>query len=138
MPRKAKKPKTFHFKSWFTNVLRGACRRYPSYYSIRNKVKEEYFVETKMGKQARRVRYECQICHNKVSSKDIRTDHIDPVVPLTGFPMLPNGDPDWNSLIPRMFCPEENLQAICVECHDVKTKAENKQRKDLEKSLTNK
>jgi len=53
----------------------------------------------------------------------MRADHITPIVPVTGFDT-------WDSTIDRLFCEAEGLQALCVDCHAVKTKAENEERRE--------
>lgn len=49
-------------------------------------------------------------------------DHIDSVVPTTGFT-------DWNDVIERMFVEADKLQVLCKDCHDLKTQQEREQRK---------
>lgn len=51
-------------------------------------------------------------------------DHIKPIVPVE------NGGQkrDWNSIIERMFCEEDNIQNICYICHKIKTAAERDER----------
>jgi len=41
---------------------------------------------------------------------------------------------DWNSIISRMFCEEDNLQSICSTCHLEKTKKERAERALVRKS----
>lgn len=66
--------------------------------------------------------YQCALCSKIVGHKEIKADHINPVVPVDGFT-------DWNDIVSRMFCEESGFQALCKDCHDVKTKKENDQRK---------
>jgi 5-methylcytosine-specific restriction endonuclease McrA len=66
--------------------------------------------------------YQCTACSKIVGAKEIKIDHIEPVVPVTGFT-------NWDDLIGRLFCEESGLQAICKSCHDNKTKEENEKRK---------
>ena len=66
--------------------------------------------------------HKCSACGELFPAKDMRADHIDPIVPVTGFD-------NWDALIARLFCEIGGFQAICVECHAVKTKAENAERK---------
>ena len=66
--------------------------------------------------------YTCNLCKKVVGPKDIKIDHIDPVVPVTGFT-------NWDDVIGRLFCEESGLQAICSPCHKIKTDEENKKRK---------
>lgn len=56
-------------------------------------------------------------------------DHIDPVIPPnSSFEEL-----GLDGTVERLWCDPRNLQPICEECHDVKTKAERKQRSQLKK-----
>ena len=48
---------------------------------------------------------------------NIYVDHIDPVMPATGFTT-------WDDAIRRMFPEAEGFQLLCKECHSRKTKDE--------------
>jgi 5-methylcytosine-specific restriction endonuclease McrA len=62
--------------------------------------------------------YECASCHNEFVQTSVQVDHILPAVdPLIGFV-------SWDEFINRLFCPASNLQILCKDCHQVKTKAE--------------
>jgi hypothetical protein len=47
-------------------------------------------------------------------------DHIDPVIPIEDS----GKDKDWNVVIERMFCDEDNVQSICWICHKSKSLSE--------------
>lgn len=49
-------------------------------------------------------------------------DHITPVVDIK------KGMGSWDEFIIGLFCPAEDLQVLCKECHSAKTQEENKQR----------
>lgn len=68
----------------------------------------------------------CAMCSGVFRRKDMKKDHIDPVVPIEGFST-------WDEIIERLFVEEEGWQAICITCHDKKTKEENDKRKALRK-----
>lgn len=70
--------------------------------------------------------YQCSSCNKIVGHKEIKADHINPVIPVDGFT-------NWNDVITRMFCEESGFQALCKDCHDIKTKKENEQRKSWRK-----
>lgn len=70
--------------------------------------------------------YKCSKCSAEVGPKNIKIDHIDPVIPVSGFK-------DWDDVIHRLFCEVSGYQALCKECHDLKTKNENDERKKLKK-----
>lgn len=64
--------------------------------------------------------------------KDIRMlrldiDHRKPIISVE------HGFTDWNDLINGMFCGEDNLWAICKDCHDKKTSKEREERKQNRK-----
>lgn len=66
--------------------------------------------------------YYCAAHRGLVQRKDARCDHIEPVIPVTG----------WDGLVgfcKRLFCEAEKLQILCTACHQVKTNAENEQRR---------
>lgn len=69
----------------------------------------------------RKLGYQCAKC-KKIFDK-VKVDHIDPVVPTSGWV-------DWNSFIARLFCDPSKLQCLCEGCHNVKTKTETKERKN--------
>lgn len=70
--------------------------------------------------------YRCVMCGPDIlhPKKNIRIDHIHPVVPVTGWD-------DWNGYIVRMFCEVEGFQILCKPHHKDKTNAENATRRAL-------
>lgn len=90
--------------------------------------------------RTRRGFYICDGCKEEVPAstrdengkrvKNIIVDHVEPII-----------DPDigwvsWDSLIQRMFCEQDNLKALCYDCHKIKTddeKARAKARRLREK-----
>ncbi len=70
-------------------------------------------------------RYRCAQCKNDFGIREVQVDHIDPIVPIGTL----SKDMDWNTIVDRVFCEEDNLQVLCLECHKVKSKEENKMRK---------
>lgn len=75
--------------------------------------------------------YLCALCHLHVPASvridgerkpNIYVDHIEPVVPLTGWTT-------WDDIIARMFVEVDGLQVLCGPCHREKTEAERRERK---------
>lgn len=66
--------------------------------------------------------YKCNICKKETVAKEIKMDHIHPIVPVTGWD-------NWEGYFERLFCSEEGFQAICSGCHNDKTKGEQTLRK---------
>lgn len=71
-----------------------------------------------------RGKYTCAHCTNIFGPKQINVDHIDPVVPTSGWD-------NWDGFISRLFCKEEGFQILCHGCHDTKTASENVVRTQL-------
>jgi len=108
-------------RSFITSTLRGGFRKYPIKYECLQKACVGKKVNVKTNRLS--AHYECNICKEHVPTSEIQVDHIKPIVdPVTGFTT-------WDSFIENLFCEEDNLQAVCKPCHDIKTKAENTVRK---------
>jgi hypothetical protein len=129
-PKKPKKKADFNLRSWMIGQLRRMSRRYPPIYQVRNEAKETYTIPSKTGKPMKRVRFTCSICKKQFPNSEIRIDHIDPIIPVTGFPLNEDGTDDWSTVINRMFCSKDKLQALCITHHDEKSKLENSIRKE--------
>ena len=59
----------------------------------------------------RRKDYQCAICGLWWPPKGVQVDHIVPV----------GSCEDWNAFIERMFCEEDGLRVLCLECHKNET-----------------
>lgn len=109
-------------KSFVVSALRSATRRYPPIHETRTEAKTDKKINPKTKRLAQH--YACAACGEEYPASETQVDHILPVVdPTQGFV-------DWNTYIPRLFCPKENLQLLCSSCHDLKT-MEEKQSKQL-------
>jgi hypothetical protein len=106
------------WKSFIKNQLRGATRKWAP------------ITDCLTAARARRGFYKCTGCGEEVPattktgakrSKNVYVDHIDPIVPVTGWI-------SWDSCIERMFCEADNLQVLCKSCHDSKSKEETAER----------
>lgn len=61
-------------------------------------------------------------------------DHVDPIIPVdSSFE-----DMSLDEVVDRTWCPENRLQFLCEVCHDRKTKAENKTRRENKKAKNEK
>lgn len=107
--------------AFIMSTLRAGSRRWPPKWDALEEAKTEKKPNAKTGRLAQH--YKCAGCQEEFTSKDIEVDHIEPVVPLTGFV-------SWDNVIERLFCSKKNLQVLCTKCHKAKTKEENKQKKD--------
>lgn len=102
------------FTSFVMSALRKASQRYPPKHAV---------------KKEARIRRGVYICAgyerepHEVPAKHTHIDHIEPVVPLSGFTT-------WDEIINRLFCNSDGLQVLCSECHSSKTKEERRIRKE--------
>lgn len=91
--------------------------------SLRWKPRQEAMKDAARGKQINRLsgrmaeHYECAGCSSLFPSKLVAMDHIHRVVPLVGFT-------SWDDIAERMYCEKGGFQALCAECHGLKTSAE--------------
>lgn len=104
------------YRSFITSTLRAGSRKWPPKYETLNAAKTEKKVNKKTGRLAQH--YRCYACEQEFTQKDVQVDHIKPVIdPKKGFI-------SWDVYIDRMFCESINLQVLCKDCHQVKTKKE--------------
>jgi hypothetical protein len=98
------------FRSFLMSILRRASRFW--------KPSEICIEKTRVSRGV----HICPSCKKTCRRKDMKKDHINPVIPVTGFG-------SWDEVIKRLFVTEDKWQAICHECHAEKTKQENALRK---------
>ena len=110
------------FHSFVKSALRAASSRWPPKYTALN----EAFVDKRVNDKTGRIgkHYKCAKCLGIFPTAEVQVDHIDPVVPLSGFNT-------WDELINRIFCEKEGFQVLCTECHKNKTHEERIIRKNL-------
>jgi len=108
------------FNSFIKSALRAASRRWPPKFGA---LKKAYTCNKKNIKTNRMSKhYTCAQCRGLFPTSEVEVDHINPVVPVTGFTT-------WGEVIERMFCEEEGFQVLCRTCHSVKSTAERAKRK---------
>ena len=66
--------------------------------------------------------YQCKKCKKWHPEKQINVDHIIPAGSLNCAQDLP-------LFVERLFCEQDNLQVLCVTCHDKKTLKEKQSKK---------
>lgn len=107
-------------RNFIISLLRAGSRKWPPKSATLNSAKTEKKVNSKTGRMAQH--YRCSSCKKEFARTSVEVDHLVPVVdPAMGFV-------DWNTYIPRLFCDENNLQVLCVQCHTKKSNKEKKQR----------
>ena len=58
--------------------------------------------------------YQCKKCKKWYPEKQVNVDHVLPAGSLNCADDLPG-------FVERLFCEQDNLQVLCVSCHDKKT-----------------
>lgn len=81
----------------------------------------------KTGRQAKH--YTCAHCGDEFPGSEVNVDHVTPVVDPR------KGKTTWDAYIARLLIEERRgrkklLQVLCKGCHDIKTAAENKVRRN--------
>jgi len=98
------------FKGFIISALRRASSRWSPKYTCKKNAKIAYN------------KYVCSLCREIVGNKNIKVDHIEPVVdPEKGFQ-------GYDEFIKRLFVEIEGYQCLCIYCHQKKTNAEREQR----------
>lgn len=125
-----KKKAPFNQEMAIRGVNRRLFARSPIVLEKLEESRQEFPRYKKDGTRAKKnwVKRQCEVCKQWVSSNKITVDHIDPVVPLEGFP---DSYDMWDRImvfLKRLWCDKSNLQRICDECHHAKTQKERIQR----------
>jgi hypothetical protein len=72
----------------------------------------------------------CSKCQNLTPTYQIELDHLEPIIPVDrAFEEM-----SLDEVVDRTWCKETLLQPLCPECHETKTQAENKVRRDNKKA----
>ena len=113
------------WNAYVKGVLRNGTIRYPPRYEVLNAAKRGKQVNISTGRIAEH--YECAECHGLFPATMVVVDHIEPVVPVSGFT-------NWHDVVIRMYCPASGMQVLCKPCHKVKSNEENALRKSNNKN----
>lgn len=108
-------------------LIKAALRRVFSRSELRAQIIEASIIKSYKDPNRKAVKTwcKCAVCLKPDAKSYMAVDHIIPIVDVTES--AANLTP--NQLVDRMWCPPENLQVICKECHKVKTQEENKERR---------
>jgi 5-methylcytosine-specific restriction endonuclease McrA len=114
-------------------LLKGAIRRTFSRSDLRRSCIEASVIPGHSDPSRPKVKMwcRCAVCNKPEAKSYMQADHIIPVIPITST----LEHMSWDAVIDRHWCAPENLQAVCIPCHKLKTKEENKLRREHKKSL---
>ncbi len=128
-------------KVWSAAQLRGFIRqslrklwfRHPVHLAARERavvrrepwMKKDGTPRTRKGKPLFLKFYQCNRCKGEFKGSQIQIDHIKPIGPAPGA-RYSDDKSSWDEVVTRMLYVDVNdLQALCVDCHKIKT-AEDK------------
>jgi len=116
-PRNAGTMTEASFWSFIRSSLRNRSRFWKPVLLCKEKAKRKYEGSNKKQKYE----YQCNCCKKWYAAKNINVDHIVPAGELNCAADLPG-------FVERLFCEVDNMQVLCLECHDSKSKLENQER----------
>ena len=106
------------FWSFIRSALRQKSRWWKPISICKLNARRDY---TGPGKR-QKYEYQCKKCKKWHPEKQINVDHIIPAGSLNCAQDLP-------LFVERLFCEQDNLQVLCVTCHDKKTLKEKRSKK---------
>lgn len=117
-------------------LLKGCARRVFGRSELRQRVIQNSIVEGYSDPKRKAVKFwvKCEGCGQMEAKSNVQTDHHLPAVPLDKSAE----EMSFDELYDRMWCEETNLKILCKPCHAVKTKEENKIRREFKKQKGNK
>jgi 5-methylcytosine-specific restriction endonuclease McrA len=117
------------------NLVKGAIMRVFSRSELRREVIDESIMIGYIDTSRPRVKTwcKCKECETPTPKSYMAVDHIEPKVPVDSS----LEEMSWDELVDNTWCAKSNLQPICTDCHDRKSKAENKVRRKLKKEKKN-
>lgn len=112
------------------NLLKGAIRRVFSRSELRRLVIDSSRIDYTDASRPRVKKWSfCPECKKEIPTYLMEVDHVNPIIrPGESLEEL-----SWDTLVERVWCEFNNLKAICKDCHKIKTKAENAERRRLKK-----
>lgn len=114
---------TARYFSFIRSALRAAWVKYPVKGQVLKKSRRNVKKTEKMDRRIHRHRFEykCAVCKKFHKATQVQVDHIIPCGSLNCYEDLPR-------FVSTLFCEEDNLQVICIECHNQKTNQERAER----------
>lgn len=115
-------------------LLKGSIRRVFSRSELRREVIEASRIPHSDATRPRVKKWcICAVCDKPEAYSYMAADHIEPVIPVdSSFEEM-----GLDLTVDRLWCHPSNLQAICEECHSIKSKVEMKQRRLNKKERKN-
>ena len=111
-------------------LIKGALRRVFSRSDLRKQALDASRVTHTDPSRPRVTKWsKCPNCEKFIPTYLMEVDHLLPVIPIDSSVQ----EIALDVLIDNIWCISDNLVAICKDCHKLKSKAENKLRRQLKK-----
>src|SRR6185437_4543484 len=108
------------------NLLKGSIRRVFSRSELRKSIINLTVVNHADPDRPRVKKWSiCEVCKKHTPTYKMQLDHKDPIIPIDKT----LEELSWDEVIDRVWCEENNLTTMCIDCHKQKTKIENKERR---------
>tara|TARA_R110000796_G_scaffold126651_1_gene241522 strand:+ start:25 stop:429 length:405 start_codon:yes stop_codon:yes gene_type:complete len=111
------------YRAFIRSALRSAWSRWGPNHTTKKNARVGYGQYQCVGYDAEPHIVGASVVIDGKRKNNIFTDHIEPV----------GGDGDWNRVIENLFCETDNLQLLCKECHDEKSKNERAIAREIRK-----
>lgn len=111
---------TARYVSFVKGGLRSLSQRWPPRNQCINNACVGTRINPSSGRSAKH--YKCAACGGEFVRKEVEANHINPVVPVTGFD-------SWTGVIERLLCELDGWEALCKPCHKKVSATENAERK---------
>lgn len=98
----------------FWSFIRSALRQKSRWWKPISVCKLNARRDYKGPSKRQKYEYQCKKCKTWTTEKNINVDHIIPAGSLNTAQDLP-------LFVERLFCEQDNLQCLCLNCHDKKT-----------------
>lgn len=108
-------------------LIKGAVRRAFSRSDLRRQVLEASKdpIHTDLTRPRVKTWYKCEHCKQHFAGYQMQVDHKTPIIPVESA----LEHMSWDDVINRTWCDRNNLQSLCLSCHDIKSKDERALRK---------
>lgn len=73
--------------------------------------------------------YQCAGCKGAFAGHETNIDHVLPIIAVDSS----LEEMTWDEVVDRIWCDPSQLQLFCLTCHKVKSKIENKLRRQYKK-----
>lgn len=120
------------------NLLKGAIRRVFSRSEVRKAALSRCEVDiTSLNRPRVKKWCYCYDCERYTPKYLMQVDHLSPIIPveLSLEHIISDDELGWTYLIDSTWCDPKNLIAKCIDCHKIKTKLENKKRREWKKRV---